>query len=99
MPNVITLDFKPGAIVGAAFQNVGNVFKGIFKNPVITVGKVGAFPVVLELCKALQHAVEAKVHRPHVQGSNLGLEGVHWHQTLCHQHGGRTSGGDIDHHI
>jgi hypothetical protein len=55
---------------------VSDVFKGVFKNAVVTVGKVGHFPVVIEGFEALEHVVQAKVHRAHVQGGNFWFEMV-----------------------
>ena len=39
MANVIALNFKAGAVVGTAFQNVGDVFEGVSENTVVAVGR------------------------------------------------------------
>ncbi|MNE59079.1 hypothetical protein D3C80_1541510 [compost metagenome] len=99
MADVVALDFKPGAVLGAGIENMGDVAEGIAEDPVVTLGQVWALPVVLELGEAIEHFVQPEVHRAHVQRSQLRLELRHGLQAFFHAHGRRAAGGDVDHHI
>ena len=97
--DVVALDFKTGTVIRAGLQNVGDVFEGVFEHAVVAVRQIGPLPRMLEFWEALEHAVQAKVHRAHIERGHFRLVGVHRHQPLGHQHGGRATGGDVDHHI
>ncbi|MNJ75658.1 hypothetical protein D3C77_727870 [compost metagenome] len=54
---------------------------------------------MLEIVKPVEHGIQAKIDRAHVQRSDLRLELQRWLQTFLHQHIGGAAGGEIDHHI
>ena len=99
MPNVITLDLESRFVVAAGLQDVCNIFEGVFKHAVITVGKIRHFPVMLKGFEALEHVVQTKVHRTHVQRGDFWLEVVRGAQALGNRHSGCTACGEVDHHI
>ena len=62
MTNVVALNFKARLVIAAGLQYVRNIFEGVFKHTVVTVGKVRYFPVVIKCFVALEHVIKAKVH-------------------------------------
>ena len=78
---------------------MGDVFEGVLEHAVVAVGQIGALPRMLEFCESVEHAVQAEVHRAHIERGHLRLIGMHRHQPLGHQHGGCSSRGDVDHHV
>ena len=99
MANVVALNLKACLVVAARLQYVSDVFKGIFKHAVVTVGKVRYLPFVIEGFEALEHVVQAKVHGAHVQGGNFWFEMVSRAQAISNGHGWCAARGEVDHHI
>ena len=97
--DVVALDLETGAIFGAGIENVGDVTEGVAEDPIVTFFQVRPLPVVLEVGKAVEHFVQAEVHRAHVQRGQFRLELHHWLQAFFHAHGRRAAGGDVDHHV
>ena len=48
--------------------------EGVLEDAVARAFEIGPLPVVLELLEAVEHRVEAEVHRAHVERGDLGLE-------------------------
>ena len=49
--------------------------------------------------EALEHVVQTKVHRAHVQRRDFRLEVVRWAQAVGNRHRGCAACGEVDHHI
>ena len=67
MADVVALDLEAGAVLGAGGQDVFDVLEGVLEDAVLRACEIGLLPVVLEVLEALQHRVEAEIHRPHVE--------------------------------
>jgi hypothetical protein len=52
--DVVALDLEPGAVVGAAFEDVLDVGEGVLEDAVAGAFEIGPFPLVFEVLGALQ---------------------------------------------
>ena len=95
---VVALKFKAGAGLGQRLQHVFDVLKSVAEHDVLVL-EVLALPVMFELLEAVEHAEEAKVHRPHVQRCDFRLVDRGGTDALVHFHGRRAAGGQIDHAV
>ena len=81
------------------FKNALDVPECISKYQIIGAFEIGFLPIVFEFLVAIEHRVEAEIHRPHVERAHLrrGLE--RRGQPLFDGHLMAAAGGDVDHRL
>nr|AIA14233.1 Unknown Function [uncultured bacterium] len=94
--DVIAFELEPGPVLLADAQNGLDVLEGVLEDKVAALFEAFALPFVAEVLEAVQHRVQAEVHRAHVQRRQLGLEQRGRPHPFLHAHVGGTAGGDVD---
>ena len=98
--DVVALELEAGAVALAdLLQDVLDVLIGVAEDEVARALERGRLPVVLPGLVALEHRVEAEVHRAHVERAHLGLGAARGGEALLEAHAVAAAGGDVDHDV
>src|SRR5262249_57867520 len=73
--DVVALDLKLGAVLGAGGEDVFDVREGVPEDALARAFEIWPLPFVLEALVAGEHRVEAEIHRAHVERGDFRLEG------------------------
>ena len=100
MADVVALELEARAVALAdLLQDVLDVLVGVAEDEVARALERRRLPVVLPGLVALQHRVEAEVHRAHVERAHLGLGAARGGEALLEAHAVAAAGRDVDHHV
>lgn len=97
--DVVALEFETGAVRAAARENRLDVGERVLEHEVAALFQMFAFPRMPEFAKALEHRIQAEVHRAHVQRSDFGLEMMRGAQALGDRHVRAAARRDVDHRV
>src|SRR6185503_11283077 len=67
VPDVVALDLEARAIAGARSEDVLDVLERVLEDAVLRSREIGPLPIELERRVALEHRIEAEIHRAHVE--------------------------------
>ena len=97
MADVVALEFKPRAALGAHFvEDMGDVAGGVLEHHIVGVFEERFLPVEFEVLDPSEHGIEGEVHRPHVEAAHFGRVGPGRGEALVKAHDGRAAGGHVD---
>ena len=95
MGNIIALELKTGAIVGAYSQNGLDILKRIFKNQITRFFEVFSLPTMGEIVKSVEHRIQTKIHRSHIQRRNFRFKFCGRQHAFLYRHMRAAAGGDV----
>src|SRR5690348_3687886 len=98
MADVIALELETGAMtLSELLHDALDIFEGIPEDEVAAALEVLGLPLVLEFLVALEHGVEAKVHRAHIERGHLRAGAQRGGEPLLQSHAMAAARRDIDH--
>src|SRR5215471_10022338 len=99
MSDVVALELEARAVRAAETEDFGDVLERVPEHPGFARCEILRLPLVLPRLLPLEHLVEAKVHRAHVERRELWLQLQRRLQAVLDGHRLRSAGGDVDDNV
>ena len=98
--DIVALELEAGAVgVAELLQDVFDVLEGVAENVVARVLEMLPLPGVLEVGIAVEHGIQAEIHRPHVERAHFGPGAQGRGEALLDGHAVAAAGRDVDHRV